>query len=287
MTITEYLASIGCQPYSKTGNTYMYFSPLREEGTPSFHVDPIKNCWYDFGAGDGGGVGALILRLRDAGKIAAHNSCCHRTACHTSSFHQKEANTQLPVYNVSKLTDSRLIDYIVRKRMIDRNVAVNECAEIRWTENGKKRFGIAFPNDADGYEVRGAIGNYKRCIGQKATTHIKQGGGECLVFEGFMDYLSYICYKSCTGHNDERLKSYDFLILNSTAMAQNAISALGGYRRVFLFLDNDEAGQRAADIIKCGVSECLSLSEKFAPFNDFNEWFTMESTKCQDKKCKG
>lgn len=281
LTIMEYLASIGCQPYSKTGNTYMYFSPLREEKTPSFHVNPATNSWYDFGIGDGGGVGALILKLRRTNKIVTRNSRCCGTRCKPFSFHQKNASKQQSVYHISKLEDNRLIDYLVNKRMINRNVAVNECEEIRWMENGKERYGIAFPNNADGYEVRGAIGNYKRCVGQKAITHIKQGGRECLVFEGFIDYLSYLCYKQCASHTDESLKRYDFLILNSTAMAQNTISALSDYHRVFLFLDNDEAGQKATNLIKRDVIRCQSLSKKFAPYNDFNEWYTASFQKKQ------
>jgi hypothetical protein len=46
---------------------------------------------------------------------------------------------------------------------------------------------------AGGYEVRNSF--FKGCIAPKDITHIRQQGEpreKCLVFEGFMDYLSFL-----------------------------------------------------------------------------------------------
>lgn len=275
LSITEYLASIGCQPHHKSGNSLMYFSPFREEKTPSFHVDPTKNCWYDFGAGKGGGVTDLMKIIQESGVKTAHSCAC--CTPQPSSFHQEEETAAQSDYSVSPLKESKLISYIVNERRIDKEVALNECAEIHWTENGKERYGIAFANDADGYEVRGAIGNYKRCVGQKSVTHIKNGGGKCVVFEGFMDYLTYICFKHCASHADEQLKIYDFLILNSTAMAKSAMPLLKEYGEVFLLLDNDASGRKATkEIMDARPTFCIDASDFYSGFNDMNEWYVKQ-----------
>ncbi|MGL5383493.1 MAG: CHC2 zinc finger domain-containing protein [Culicoidibacterales bacterium] len=38
----------------KTGRSYCGISPFRDERTPSFHVYPETNTWYDYGASEGG-----------------------------------------------------------------------------------------------------------------------------------------------------------------------------------------------------------------------------------------
>ena len=56
-----------------------------------------------------------------------------------------------------------------------------------------QRQAIGFPNVAGGYEVRNSF--FKGCIAPKDITHIRQQGEQrekCLVFEGFMDYLSFL-----------------------------------------------------------------------------------------------
>lgn len=65
--------------------------------------------------------------------------------------------------------------------------------EVRFSLNGKWNFAIGFPNASGGYEVRNKY--FKGCIAPKGITHIRQTGEPkttCYVFEGFMDYLSFL-----------------------------------------------------------------------------------------------
>lgn len=65
--------------------------------------------------------------------------------------------------------------------------------EVRFSLNGKWNFAIGFPNASGGYEVRNKY--FKGCIAPKDITHIRQAGEPketCYVFEGFMDYLSFL-----------------------------------------------------------------------------------------------
>lgn len=61
--IRQFLARRGIQPKYECNGYGMYLSPLREERTPSFKVDYVRNLWYDFGLGEGGTLLTLVMRL--------------------------------------------------------------------------------------------------------------------------------------------------------------------------------------------------------------------------------
>ena len=63
ISIRQFLARRGIQPKYERNGYGMYLSPLREERTPSFKVDYVRNLWYDFGLGEGGTLLTLVMRL--------------------------------------------------------------------------------------------------------------------------------------------------------------------------------------------------------------------------------
>ena len=63
ISIRQFLARRGIQPKYERNGYGMYLSPLREERTPSFKVDYVRNLWYDFGLGEGGTLRTLVMRL--------------------------------------------------------------------------------------------------------------------------------------------------------------------------------------------------------------------------------
>ena len=63
ISIRDFLAWRGIQPKYERNGYGMYLSPLREERTPSFKVDYVRNLWYDFGLGEGGTLLTLVMRL--------------------------------------------------------------------------------------------------------------------------------------------------------------------------------------------------------------------------------
>lgn len=50
LPIRAYLAERGLHPTKDNPRYGLYLSPLREEHTPSFKVDYVRNLWYDFDA---------------------------------------------------------------------------------------------------------------------------------------------------------------------------------------------------------------------------------------------
>ena len=64
--IADILAERGHYPVGVAGTRLTYRSPLRDETSPSFSVDPDKapgGLYYDFGSGKGGDVITLIQEL--------------------------------------------------------------------------------------------------------------------------------------------------------------------------------------------------------------------------------
>lgn len=54
--IVDYLRQIGHEPKRICGTQYWYLSPFRDERTPSFKVNDLRNEWYDFAVAQGGDI---------------------------------------------------------------------------------------------------------------------------------------------------------------------------------------------------------------------------------------
>lgn len=75
----------------------------------------------------------------------------------------------------------------------------------------------------------------------------------CYLFEGFMDYLSFLTIRVGNNPQHPRLDTQDYVILNSVSNLAKAESILETYTQVGCFLDNDTAGRNT----------CKKLKEKF------------------------
>lgn len=60
--IEKIMTYLGMNTWHNTSN--MYYSPFREEDTPSFHINRKRNLWYDFGIDEGGGVIQFVKKAR-------------------------------------------------------------------------------------------------------------------------------------------------------------------------------------------------------------------------------
>jgi DNA primase len=61
--ISDYLSSNGIQPFNTVGNQIAYHSPLTNERTASFLVEPTKNVFNDYSSGQKGDIITLIKIL--------------------------------------------------------------------------------------------------------------------------------------------------------------------------------------------------------------------------------
>ena len=275
--LADYLHSLGYNPIKQQGKSLWYKSPLREEQEPSFKVNTDRNLWYDFGAGKGGNIIALAQELYASDSLPYLLNRIAEQTPHVRpvsfSFRQRRTEPSFQHLEVRELSHPALLRYL-QGRGINLELAKRECKELHFTNNGKPFFAIGFPNMAGGYEVRNSF--FKGCIAPKDITHIRQQGEpreKCLVFEGFMDYLSFLTLrmKNCPTMSD--LDRQDYVILNSTSNVSKAIDVLYPYERIHCMLDNDKAGSEATRAIALEYSyHVRDFSHNYRGYSDLNDY---------------
>ena len=98
------------------------------------------------------------------------------------------------------------------------------------------------------------IADYLHSLGYSPVKQQGEPREKYLVFEGFMDYLSFLTLrmKNCPTMPD--LNRQDYVILNSTVNVPKAIDVLYPYERIHCMLDNDKAGYEATRAIELEYS---------------------------------
>lgn len=171
ISIRDFLARRGIQPKYERNGYGMYLSPLREERTPSFKVDYMRNLWYDFGLGEGGTLLTLVMRLercdsreavrrlqngekRDAGSASLSPGIYKRPAVGgPSPVVRPAAAPALRILSDAPLRHPALVGYLA-SRGIAQRIAAGYCREVRYEVNGRAFFAVGFRNDAGGWELR-------------------------------------------------------------------------------------------------------------------------------------
>lgn len=285
--ITDYLYNKGIQPKHIKGTDYWYISPYREEKTPSFKVNNELNVWYDYGTGQGGNIIDLIMRMDNLNSITEVLSHFNNSGnqqkiipqnipqSHSDSFsfdQQRESvSTGVTILKVLPLINRALLEYLIERR-IDLDIAKKNCKEVYYSVGDKRYFAIGFQNESKGYELRNKY--FKGCTSKDITIYqpesLNQGGKKntkaCLVFEGFMDYLSYLTLKK----TDKPI--VDTIILNSVSNVHKAIGFIKSHPKVYTCLDNDETGKNATEFLSKTCRIHTDYSVKYANSKDLNEY---------------
>ena len=277
--LADYLHSLGYNPVKQQGSSLWYKSPFREEKEPSFKVNPDRNLWYDFGLGKGGNIIALAQELYASDSVPYLLDKIAQQALHVRpvSFSFRQQSSTQPSFQqleVVPLSSPALYSYL-QERGINTELAKRECKEVRFVNNGKQFFAVGFPNASGGYEVRNKY--FKGCIAPKDITYIRQKGEPretCYMFEGFMDYLSYlILHGEC-----------DAVVLNSIVNIPSALSMLNKYSQICCHLDNDKTGRMATwQIMKALGDKCTDASNEYEEYKDLNEYLMNKSMAFQQK----
>ena len=289
--LADYLQSLGYTPVKQQGRSLWYKSPLRNETDASFKVNTELNQWYDFGIGKGGNIIALAAELYHSENVSyllerIAERTPHIRPASFSFGEQKTHNSRFQGVQVGELSSLALIDYL-RGRGINIELAKRECKELRFEHNGKPYFAIGFPNISDGYELRNRY--FKGCLAPKDITHILQQGEQrdvCYLFEGFMDYLSFLTIRVNNTPEEPRTNEQDYMVLNSVSNLSKAEQLLRPYTRIGSFLDNDQAGKRAYENLKKIFGNRLQdMSYHYAGHKDLNDYLChKDQTKQVEKK---
>ncbi len=282
--LADFLARLGHEPVRRSGNELWYIAPYRGERTPSFRVNVAKQLWYDFGLGKGGDIFTLAGELLQSDDFMAQARFIAEAANMTVAGWEKPTylpKQTEPVFEdveVAPLLRSPLTEYL-EERGIPIGVASRHCCCLNYGVRGKRYFAIGFPNMTGGYEVRSRY--FKGCIPPKDVSLVMAKeipADECLVFEGFMDFLSAETLQ-VTGNAD-------CLVLNSVANVEKAAGLLDGYGRIGCLLDRDEAGRRTLDALaKRYGARVADRSSLYDGCKDLNEYL-QQTTKTEKQPSK-
>ena len=289
--IVEYLERKGIKPVRKTLTYAMYRSPLREETHPSFKVDTEKNLWIDYAEGRGGSIIDLCMRMEGCTlSEAIHRLGQNASDNGTSSFlNDFVPNNPQPVMAVNgarrliEISDTlppHLQDYLTKERCINLKKAMPFLKCISYEVRGRHYQAIGFANLSGGYELRDDK-TFKGTIAPKDITPIFTDRAEPVcIFEGFMDFLSFLSMKEeITNH---------CLVMNSVSNVARTIRYLNDRHLTHIraFLDNDEAGRRAVQyFIKTGF-HVEDMNIHYKDFKDLNEYHVSRVREQQKRKAQ-
>ena len=290
-SIVEYLEKKGIRPVRRTPAYAMYRSPLREETRPSFKVDTEKNLWIDYAEGRGGSIIDLCMRLEghtlsEAIRRLGQNAPVNGTYSFLNDFVPNNSQPVMAVNGARRLIEisdtlpSHFQEYLTKVRCINLEKAMPFLKCISYEVRGRHYQAIGFANLSGGYELRDNK-TFKGTIAPKDITPIFTDRAEPVcIFEGFMDFLSFLSMKEeITNH---------CLVMNSVSNVARTIRYLNDRHLTHIrtFLDNDEAGWRAVqDFMKAGF-HVEDMNIHYKDFKDLNEYHVSRVREQQKRKAQ-
>lgn len=286
INLPDLMARLGFQPteISKGGNEYWYASPFRTEKTASFHTSFLggKWIWKDFGD-IGGTVIDFVMRYKGFYKVKDALHYLDETYQgkfkpviqvnpKQISIFDKKTNYENPVLELKTVSALQKSWQYIKGRGINDAVAKAYLFDIEFInrKTGKTYFAAGIKNLSGGYEIRNPF--FKSSIGKKDMTLIKgdEDTKTISVFEGFMDFLTYLTDEKITKTKE------DILILNSLSFQQQAKIFLesGRYEQILTFFDNDRTGREATeDFTKSFFDKVEPQNHRYEGFDDYNAKF--------------
>jgi hypothetical protein len=258
------LDSFSLFPSKQNRKSAFYFALDREERTPSLLVDYSNNTAFDFGTGKKYDVISIVQLIK---------RCSVAEALSFISLNNFSQTLPAPAFEVLADTNSvsavtavkhpALLNYLTKRKL---NSEAGELVEIHYSDFGKTFFCVGFKNDSGGYEISNAL-KFKRCLGRKDITSICNAQSVLRMFESWSDYLSFKVINNGSNYGDA-----DYVILNSVSMIQRFARNPMGYASVELFLDNDDAGDRATELLKQQFTKAQDQRFLYADHKDLNEF---------------
>ena len=289
-SIVEYLERKGIKPVRKTPTYAMYRSPLREETHPSFKVDTEKNLWIDYAEGRGGSIIDLYMRLEDctlseaicrlgqnASEYTAHSYSKTEPRIGLNQTTTRQASGTRRLISISDTLPPHLQEYLKKERCINLEKATPFLKCISYEVRGRRYEAIGFANSSGGYELRDN-NTFKGTVAPKDITPIFENKAQPVyLFEGFMDFLSFLSMKGEVTNQ--------CLVMNSVSNVVRSIHYLNkrNITSVRAFLDNDDAGRKAVqEFVNTGF-KVEDMAVYYRDFKDLNE-FHVSRVREQQKK---
>jgi len=270
--ITAYLQNNGFAGTNK-GSFVWFCSPLRDEKTASFSVDPSLNRWLDFGTGQKGDLLDLVKLMHNTDTPGALEILSKLNSDESFSFSRaniqpKQKEPGITIKHIQPIENKALLQYL-SERKITLSIARRYTLEAYYTVNEKKYFSIAFKNDKGGYELRNKYSKLATSPKYYTTFPVPESK-QLNIFEGFFNFLSALAYFETTA------PKHNTIVLNSLSFLPLVFPLLTNYDKINLYLDNDpgsKSGQKAAIEISGKHPKTINQASIIYPdHKDFNEY---------------
>ena len=289
-SIMEYLERKGVRSVRRTPAYAMYRSPFREETHPSFKVDTEKNLWIDYAESRGGSIIDLCMRLegctlseaicrlgQNVSGNTAHSYSSPKNETPICPKQKEMASGTRRLISMSDTLPPHLQEYLTKERCIDLEKAAPFLNCISYEVRGRRYEAIGFANSSGGYELRDNH-LFKGTVAPKDITPIFEDMEQpvCL-FEGFMDFLSFLSMKGEVTNQ--------CLVMNSVSNVARSIHYLNkrNITSVRAFLDNDDAGRKAVQEFVNEGFKVEDMAVYYKDFKDLNEYHVSRVREPQKK----
>ena len=274
--LEEVLQNLGHLPTKQTEKEAWFLNPFAKENHASFKINKNLNYWYLHSEGIGGNNVDFMKKYLNASvkevlEWAEQNFFSFQYQ-NNSNTKQKALANNYTIIEVKDIQHQALLEYL-KSRKVENQLEF--LKEIHYRMNDKNYFGIGFKNDSGGYEIRNKYS--KICLGKKDVSMIKNGSENLKIFEGFFDFLSFKNIEKSL--SDEKS---DYIILNSVSMISKIKNLLKNYKKIELYFDNDEAGNRAVETLKKEFENVEDDRILYKDFKDLNDW-AMSSPNLEEK----
>lgn len=276
VSLIDLLSSLGHEPVRRTGKELLYLSMLRESDTkPSFAVNEGLNVWYDHGSGKGGNIVDFGIAYWPLTTFIDVLHKIQSTVKQEIIPNQPRENTgrqrmavKIPHYQIEEIkpfgTNAAITAYI-KERGIEK-AAQEKLQEVYYYVEDQKKlrkhfFAAGWPNELGGWEVRNRY--FKGCLGHKAHTHIPGNPEKLVIFEGYLDYISWL-----TEHPEN---NSTILVLNTLSLLEAAIRKAKAYPEVDLYFDRDKSGHQASLTFIAAIPYAQDRSAIYDGFKDYND----------------
>lgn len=273
-SIVDLLRHLGHLPIPKRGREAMFISMLRDDDhTPSFSVNDDLGVWFDHGTGKGGNIidfGIAYWKTLSFPEVVRkiQEVMSLDPAQPVSTAVRKHISVKTPnyvVHQVKKLgTHPAITNYLKSRGVFD--AAKKFLSEVYYyieDQEGKrtKYFAAGWLNEANAWEVRNRY--FKGCMGHKDLTIIP-GHAKCaVVFEGYLDFLSWKTEHPDTDHT--------VIVLNSLSLLQRGISKAKMFSSLDVYFDLDRAGRLASKEFLKALPYATDRSAAYEGYKDYND----------------
>ena len=270
ISIESYLRIKGITPTREKGKSLYYAAVWREGDNPNnVHVDTERNVWYDYKDGVGGGIIELVMLIEKCSLPEALRLLSNRFA-NISIIQPRERKLVDKVKTIAVTKVGDIYSYPIKNYLTERGISLDiakkYCSEINYTfDNTKIYYGVGFKTMSESWVIRNKY--FKGCTRQDITFY-DNNSNSVVVFEGFMDFLSFI---QLYGKIE-----YNVIVLNSivnTKRNEHFIKIINSSDKVYLLLDNDADGEKTVKNLQLLYGEkIIDKSSLYKGCNDLNDY---------------